>query len=58
MMELETSSREFIDSEDNGFPIPTQPVRNFWLCIDCSEKFVHPPMDAIRCSYSSEICMG
>ena len=40
MMELETSSREFIDSEDNGLPIPTKPVRYFWLCIDCREKFV------------------
>jgi hypothetical protein len=40
MMELEKSSREFINGEDNGFPIPTQPVRYFWLCTDCSEKFI------------------
>jgi hypothetical protein len=40
MMELERSWKEFINDEDNGFPTPTQPVRYFWLCIDCSEKYI------------------
>jgi hypothetical protein len=40
MMELETTSREVIHGEDNGFPVSHQQIKYFWLCIDCSEKYV------------------
>jgi hypothetical protein len=40
MMELEISSREVMDGEDNGFPVFVQPIKYFWLCIGCSEKYI------------------
>lgn len=40
MMELDTSSREVMAGEDNGFPVSVQPIKYFWLCIGCSEKYI------------------
>ena len=39
-MELEVSRDHRIDIEANGFPICTRPRKYFWLCADCSQKYV------------------
>lgn len=40
MMELELSSRDSVHVEDNGFPVAHEPIKYFWLCVDCSEKYI------------------
>lgn len=40
LMELEESRDQPIESEDNGFPICTMPMKYFWLCVKCSQKLV------------------
>src|SRR3974390_130017 len=40
LMELEMDRDQEANSEDNGFPICTRPTKCFWLCVDCSEKYV------------------
>ena len=40
LMELEASRDQPIESEDNGFPIRILPLKYFWLCIECSQRFV------------------
>ena len=40
LMELETSHTELMEGEDNGFPICSVPMKYFWLCVDCSQRFV------------------
>lgn len=39
-MELELCWGRSFEGEDNGFPICTQPMKCFWLCVQCSQKFV------------------
>lgn len=39
-MELEQSSDQLIEEEDNGFPIRILPLKYFWLCVECSQRFV------------------
>jgi hypothetical protein len=39
LMELEESRDRSIESEDNGFPIRTLPLKYFWLCVECSQRF-------------------
>jgi hypothetical protein len=39
-MELEESRTQPIENEDNGFPIRILPLKYFWLCDDCSKRFV------------------
>jgi hypothetical protein len=40
LMELEMDRDQQANGEDNGFPICTRPTKCFWLCVDCSEKYV------------------
>jgi hypothetical protein len=40
LMELELSDAEPIRSDDNGFPVCSLPMRCFWLCVQCSRRFV------------------
>ena len=40
LMELEVSRDQSIENEDNGFPIRILPLKYFWLCIECSQRFV------------------
>lgn len=40
LMELELSRDEAIESDDNGFPICSLPMKYFWLCVECSQRFV------------------
>jgi hypothetical protein len=40
LMELETSREELSQGEDDGFPICALTMKYFWLCIDCSQKYV------------------
>jgi hypothetical protein len=40
LMELEVSCDELLDGDENGFPVCTLPTKYFWLCVDCSQKFV------------------
>lgn len=40
LMELEVSCDELLDGDENGFPVCTLPKKYFWLCVDCSQKFV------------------
>ena len=39
-MELEESCDQPIENEDSGFPVCTLPIKYFWLCVECSERFV------------------
>ena len=39
-MELEESRDQPIENEDNGFPICILPLKYFWLCAECSQRFV------------------
>ena len=39
-MELEESCDQPIENEDNGFPIHILPLKYFWLCGECSQRFV------------------
>lgn len=38
-MELEEPGDQPIENEDNGFPIRIQPLKYFWLCDECSQRF-------------------
>ena len=40
LLELELDPAHKANGDDNGFPICTMPTKYFWLCIDCSQKYV------------------
>lgn len=40
LLELEMDHDHHAIGEDNGFPVCTMPTKCFWLCVDCSEKYV------------------
>lgn len=40
LMELDVSCDELIEGDEYGFPVCTLPMKYFWLCVDCSQKFV------------------
>ena len=40
LLELDVSRGQPIDSDDNGFPICSLPMKCFWLCVECSQRFV------------------
>jgi hypothetical protein len=40
LKELELAPEQSSESEDNGFPMRTRPMKYFWLCAACNEKFV------------------
>ncbi len=40
LMELEVKHDPAKSGEDNGFPVCTLPTKYFWLCVDCTERYV------------------
>src|SRR5580765_1658371 len=40
LLELELSRVDPLESDDNGFPIRSIPIKYFWLCVECSQRFV------------------
>jgi hypothetical protein len=40
LMQLEVPRDNPIESIDYGFPVSTLPTKYFWLCPDCSRRFI------------------
>ena len=40
LMELEPSRYEATGCDDNGFSINSRPHKYFWLCVECSRRFM------------------
>lgn len=40
LKELELPRNQPSEDEDNGFPVRTRPMKYFWLCVACNERFV------------------
>jgi hypothetical protein len=40
LMQLEVSRDQPTEAEGCGFSVCTQPTKYFWLCADCSSRFV------------------
>jgi hypothetical protein len=38
--ELEGPREQLSEVEDNGFPMRRRPMKYFWLCVACNERFV------------------
>ena len=39
-MELQVKHDPAKAVEDNGFPVRTLPAKYFWLCVDCTQRYV------------------